>query len=138
MLKAVLEDLDRNNSAKSALKANQRSIPCSLSASKTNHDYVQDVIDYRIEQALDLVKCHLMNTVLSEVEELKKKITKLEETVNQQQMELDKKHSDFDQEVGKLQTENEFLRSHVGPEIINQLPNLQINNSVNRLPQNQP
>jgi len=138
MLKAVLEDLDRNNSAKRALKANQRNIPCSLSASKTNHDYVQDVIDNRIEQALDLVKCHLMNTVLTEVEELKEKITKLEETVNQQQMELAKKHSDFDQELGKLQTENEFLRSHVGPEIINQLPNLQINNSVNRLPQNQP
>jgi len=58
--------------------------------------------------------------------------------VNQQQIELAKKHSDFDQEVGKLQMENEFLRSQVGPKIINQLPNLQINNSVNRLPQNQP
>jgi len=136
MLKAVLEEMDRNNSAKNALKSNQRSLPCSFSASGTNHDYVQDAIDNRIEQALDLVKCHLMNTVLSEVEELKEKINKLEETVSQQQLELAKKHSDFDQEVEKLQTENEFLRNHVGPEVINQLPNLQVNTSVNKLQQN--
>jgi len=136
MLKAVLDEMDRNNSAKNALKSNQRGLPCSFSASETNHDYVQDAIDNRIEQALDLVKCHLMNTVLSEVEELKEKINKLEETVSQQQLELAKKHSDFEQEVGKLQTENEFLRNHVSPEVINQLSNLQINNSVNNLPQN--
>jgi hypothetical protein len=77
-----------------------------------------------------------MNTVLSEVEELKEKINKLEETVSQQQLELAKKHSDFYQEVEKLQTENEFLRNHVGPEVINQLPNLQVNTSVNKLQQN--
>ena len=39
MLKAVLEEMDRNNSAKNALKSNQRSLPCSFSASGTNHDY---------------------------------------------------------------------------------------------------
>ena len=77
-----------------------------------------------------------MNTVLSEVEELKEKINKLEETVSQQQFELAKKHSDFDQEIDKLQTENEFLRNHVGPEVISQLPNLQVNASTNKLQQN--
>ena len=38
----------------------------------------QTSIDNRIEQAMDLVKSHLMNAVRSEVEELKDKINKLE------------------------------------------------------------
>merc|ERR1712004_190624 len=46
-------------------------------ASGTN----QGAIDNRIEQAMDLVKSHLMNAVRSEVEELKEKIIKLEETI---------------------------------------------------------
>ena len=72
-----------------------------------------------------------MSTVLSEIEELKEKIVKLEDTISQQQVELAKKHSDFNQEVGKLQAENEYLRKHVDPEVINQLPNLQHHKSVN-------
>ena len=39
---------------------------------------------------MDLVKSHLMNAVRSEVEELKEKIIKLEETISQQQMEMTK------------------------------------------------
>jgi len=134
MLKAVLEELDRSNSAKSALKSSQRGLSYSFSGSGTNPDYVQDAIDNRIEQALDLVKCHLMNEVLSEVEELKEKIIRLEHTISQQQMELAKTHSEFNREVGKLQTENEFLRNHVSPEVINNLPNLKISNTVHFLP----
>ena len=95
---------------------------------------VQDAIDNRIEQALDLVKCHLMTEVLSEVEELKEKIIRLEHTISQQQMELAKTHTEFNREVGKLQTENEFLRNHVSPEVINNLPNLKTPNSVHSLP----
>merc|ERR1712113_440421 len=79
----------------------------------------QGAIDNRIEQAMDLVKSHLMNAVRSEVEELKEKIIKLEETINQQQIELTKSHSDFNREVGKLQAENQFLRNHVGSDVIN-------------------
>ena len=75
-----------------------------------------------------------MNEVLSEVEELKEKIIKLEHTISQQQVELAKKHTEFNQEVGKLQTENEFLRNHVSPEVINHLPNLKIDDTVNFLP----
>merc|ERR1719266_1224428 len=44
-------------------------------ASGTSHG----AIDNRIEQAMDLVKSHLMNAVRSEVEELKEKIVKLED-----------------------------------------------------------
>merc|ERR1719232_1690227 len=83
------------------------------SASGTN----QGAIDNRIEQAMDLVKSHLMNAVRSEVEELKEKIIKLEETISDQQNALTKAHSDFNREVTKLQSENEFLRGHVAPEV---------------------
>merc|ERR1719239_1392762 len=41
----------------------------------------QGSIDNRIEQAMDLVKSHLMSAVRSEVEELREKIAKLEDTV---------------------------------------------------------
>jgi len=93
----------------------------STSASGTN----QGAIDNRIEQAMDLVKSHLMNAVRSEVEELKEKIIKLEETISQQQMEISKQHNDFTREVGKLQAENEFLKSQVPPEVLVQLSNIQ-------------
>ena len=46
-----------------------------------------------------------MNAVQSEVEELKGKIFKLEDTINQQQVELNQTHSDFNREVRKLRTE---------------------------------
>lgn len=91
-----------------------------LGASGTN----QGAIDNRIEQAMDLVKSHLMNAVRSEVEELKEKIIKLEETISQQQIEISKQHTDFNREVGKLQAENEFLKSQVPPEVLVQLSNL--------------
>merc|ERR1712062_370345 len=93
----------------------------STSASGTN----QGAIDNRIEQAMDLVKSHLMNAVRSEVEELKEKIIKLEETISQQQMEISKQHTDFNREIGKLQAENEFLKSQVPPEVLVQLSNIQ-------------
>jgi len=103
------------------------------SASGTN----QGAIDNRIEQAMDLVKSHLMNAVRSEVEELKEKIIKLEETISQQSLELTKQHTDFNREVGKLQAENEFLRTQVGPEVITQLSNLQtVNQQQNQVQQN--
>jgi len=92
-----------------------------LGASGTN----QGAIDNRIEQAMDLVKSHLMNAVRSEVEELKEKIVKLEETISQQQIELAKQHTDFKREVGKLQAENDFLRSHAAPDVLVQLSTLQ-------------
>merc|ERR1711982_319027 len=84
-----------------------------------------------IEQAMDLVKSHLMNAVRSEVEELKEKIIKLEETISQQQMEISKQHNDFNREVGKLQAENEFLKSQVPPEVLVQCQIFNLNNNSN-------
>jgi len=60
----------------------------------------QGTIDNRIEQAMDLVKSHLMSAVRSEVEELRDKITKLEESVT------------------VLSRENEILRANVNPDIL--------------------
>jgi len=60
----------------------------------------QGSIDHRIEQAMDLVKSHLMSAVRSEVEELRDKISKLEDTVNH------------------LSRENEVLRANVAPEVL--------------------
>jgi len=65
----------------------------------------QGSIDNRIEQAMDLVKSHLMSAVRSEVEELREKIAKLEDTVQ------------------VLSRENDILRNHVAPEVLSQLPN---------------
>merc|ERR1712102_192297 len=63
----------------------------------------QGSIDHRIEQAMDLVKSHLMTAVRSEVEELRDKISKLEDTVNH------------------LSRENEVLRANVNPEVLTSL-----------------
>ncbi len=52
----------------------------------------------------DLVKSHLMNAVRSEVEELKEKIVKLEDTVS------------------NLQCENDYLRAHASTDVLSQLP----------------
>eukprot|EP00096_Caligus_rogercresseyi_P008753 TRINITY_DN282_c2_g1_i1.p1 TRINITY_DN282_c2_g1~~TRINITY_DN282_c2_g1_i1.p1 ORF type:complete len:205 (+),score=57.31 TRINITY_DN282_c2_g1_i1:116-730(+) len=71
-----------------------------VSASGTN----QGAIDNRIEQAMDLVKSHLMNAVRSEVEELKERIVKLEDVISH------------------LQTENDFLKANVTQEVLTQLP----------------
>ena len=61
-----------------------------ISNSESASGINQGTIDNRIEQAMDLVKSHLMNAVRSEVEELKEKIIKLEETISQQQVEMTK------------------------------------------------
>lgn len=61
--------------------------------SKTNP--VVNAIDNKIEQAMDLVKSHLMYTVREEVEVLKEKIAELMEKIQQ------------------LETENNFLRSQI-------------------------
>lgn len=60
----------------------------------------QGTIDNRIEQAMDLVKSHLMSAVRSEVEELRDKISKLEESVTM------------------LSRENEMLRANVNPDVL--------------------
>ena len=92
---------------------------------------------YFILPLQDLVKSHLMNAVRSEVEELKEKIIKLEETINQQQVELTTSSSNFTRELGKLQAENQFLRNHVGSDVINQLSNLEFYDPVNQATQQQ-
>jgi hypothetical protein len=63
----------------------------------------QGTIDNRIEQAMDLVKSHLMSAVRSEVEELRDKITKLEESVT------------------VLSRENEYLRANVNQDVLTSL-----------------
>jgi len=63
----------------------------------------QGSIDHRIEQAMDLVKSHLMSAVRSEVEELRDKISKLEDTVSH------------------LSRENEVLRANVNPDVLTSL-----------------
>lgn len=60
----------------------------------------QGTIDNRIEQAMDLVKSHLMSAVRSEVEELRDKISRLEESVT------------------VLSRENEMLRANVNPDVL--------------------
>jgi len=60
----------------------------------------QGTIDNRIEQAMDLVKSHLMSAVRSEVEELREKITKLEESVT------------------VLSRENEYLRANANQDVL--------------------
>merc|ERR1712014_209071 len=65
----------------------------------------QGSIDNRIEQAMDLVKSHLMSAVRSEVEELKDKIAKLEDNLQTCQM------------------ENSYLRTNATPEVLATMPN---------------
>jgi hypothetical protein len=60
-------------------------------------------IDSKIEQAMDLVKTHLMFAVREEVEILRAKIVELDNTIAQ------------------LQSENAILREHVPPEILQNL-----------------
>merc|ERR1711983_668398 len=79
----------------------------------------------------DLVKSHLMNAVRSEVEELKEKIIKSEETISQQQMEISKQHNDFNREVGKLQAENEFLKAKSHQKFSSNCQIFNLNNNSN-------
>jgi hypothetical protein len=60
-------------------------------------------IDSKIEQAMDLVKTHLMFAVREEVEILRAKIVELDNTIAQ------------------LQSENDILRQHVPQEILQNL-----------------
>lgn len=62
-------------------------------------------IDNKIEQAMDLVKSHLMFAVREEVEVMKDKITELVERITQ------------------LEFENAILRKHATPETLSQLQN---------------
>ncbi|VVC91151.1 unnamed protein product [Leptidea sinapis] len=61
-------------------------------------------IDNKIEQAMDLVKSHLMFAVREEVEVLKERIAELMERINQ------------------LEVENSYLRAHASPDTLAQLP----------------
>uniref|UniRef100_T1IDA3 Uncharacterized protein n=1 Tax=Rhodnius prolixus TaxID=13249 RepID=T1IDA3_RHOPR len=61
-------------------------------------------IDNKIEQAMDLVKSHLMYAVREEVEVLKEKIAELMERISQ------------------LESENNILRAGASPETLAQLP----------------
>ncbi|CDW55355.1 Protein bunched, class 2 isoform [Trichuris trichiura] len=63
-------------------------------------------IDNKIEQAMDLVKTHLLYAVREEVEVLKERIEKLEKTSR------------------RLEAENKVLREHAPPEIVAQLGSL--------------
>ncbi|KAF3429100.1 hypothetical protein E2986_06588 [Frieseomelitta varia] len=70
-------------------------------------------IDNKIEQAMDLVKSHLMFAVREEVEVLKEKIAELMDRINQ------------------LEAENSILKAHATPETLAQL-----SQSTTKLPQN--
>ncbi|XP_017769299.1 PREDICTED: protein bunched, class 1/class 3/D/E isoforms-like isoform X2 [Nicrophorus vespilloides] len=63
------------------------------------------VIDTKIEQAMDLVKNHLMYTMRNEVEVLKDRIVELLERIEQ------------------LEMENDFLKSNATPEVLRALSN---------------
>ena len=75
------------------------------SDSERMSDAGQDSLENRMGQAIDLLKLHLVSAVRTEIEELREKISKLEET-----MQL-------------LSRENNFLRNHVDPNVLRWLPN---------------
>ena len=64
----------------------------------------QRSIDNRIEQAMDLVKIHLMSAVRSEVDELKDKIAKLEDDLRMKMI------------------ENDYFRQHASLEVLTNVP----------------
>jgi len=72
-----------------------------------NHNYPAGTnvvaIDNKIEQAMDLVKTHLMYAVREEVEVLKDKI------------------SDLEKKVYRLEWENQILRESASPEVLQQI-----------------
>ncbi|KFM72579.1 TSC22 domain family protein 1, partial [Stegodyphus mimosarum] len=77
--------------------------PSAGSATSTGANTV--AIDNKIEQAMDLVKSHLMFAVREEVEVLKEKITELLERISQ------------------LEHENDILRANASAETLKQLNN---------------
>lgn len=70
-------------------------------------------IDNKIEQAMDLVKSHLMFAVREEVEVLKEKIAELMDRINQ------------------LEAENSILKAHATAEILAQLSQMTTKLSMN-------
>uniref|UniRef100_A0A0R3S7A0 TSC22 domain family protein 1 n=1 Tax=Elaeophora elaphi TaxID=1147741 RepID=A0A0R3S7A0_9BILA len=74
-----------------------------VAASGTGANTPIVAIDGKIEQAMDLVKTHLMFAVREEVDVLRQKIIELEATILQ------------------LEAENAILREHVPVEILNKL-----------------
>lgn len=77
---------------------------------KTNP--VVNAIDNKIEQAMDLVKSHLMYTVREEVEVLKEKIAELMERIQQ------------------LETENNYLRSQIPKNHVLSMPTSSTNTPI--------
>ena len=75
-------------------------------AEKTEDEFpgIHFSIDNRIEQAMDLVKIHLMSAVRSEVDELKDKIAKLEDDLRMKII------------------ENDYLRQHASLDVLQGVP----------------
>merc|ERR1712156_46606 len=75
-------------------------------AEKTEDEFpgIHFSIDNRIEQAMDLVKIHLMSAVRSEVDELKDKIAKLEDDLRMKMI------------------ENDYFRQHASLEVLQGVP----------------
>ena len=73
----------------------------------------------------DLVKSHLMSAVRSEVEELREKIAKLEVSPQLKHFfgVILRQFLSAQDTVQVLSRENDTLRNHVTPEVLNQLPN---------------
>ena len=80
----------------------------------------------------DLVKSHLMSAVRSEVEELREKIAKLEVSLHWEHFwsitnnfwgVISCQTFSVQDTVQVLSRENDTLRNHVAPEVLNQLPN---------------
>lgn len=89
----VLENSDNQTDANETISSVETNSENPNDPAKTNP--VVNAIDNKIEQAMDLVKSHLMYTVREEVEVLKEKIAELMERIQQ------------------LETENNFLRSQI-------------------------
>lgn len=95
-----LPNLEGNNENLSSVAEGQAEAAVATEAAENADDPaktnpVVNAIDNKIEQAMDLVKSHLMYTVREEVEVLKEKIAELMERIQQ------------------LETENNFLRSQI-------------------------
>lgn len=89
----VLENSDNHTDVNDTVSSAETNSENPDDPAKTNP--VVNAIDNKIEQAMDLVKSHLMYTVREEVEVLKEKIAELMERIQQ------------------LETENNFLRSQI-------------------------
>lgn len=89
----VFENSDNPNDLNDAVNSVEVNSDNPDDPAKTNP--VVNAIDNKIEQAMDLVKSHLMYTVREEVEVLKEKIAELMERIQQ------------------LETENNFLRTQI-------------------------